>query len=66
MTTKDTRSDQIAALNDRARTTFTGCRLFLTRGIQTLPELIQAQIIGKVQSFDAFTSDNDPWGEHDF
>ena len=66
MTTKDTRSDQIAALNDRARRTMTGCRVFLTQGIQGLPELIPTQIIRKVQAFEEFGPDNDPYGEHDF
>jgi hypothetical protein len=66
MTTKDMRSDQIAALNDRARTTFTGCRVVLTEGIQALPDTIRLDILQQVRSFDAFTPDNDPWGEHDF
>ena len=32
----------------------------------SLPELIQDQIIRKVQAFEGFCPDNDPWGEHDF
>jgi len=62
----DTRSAQIAALNDQARKTLSGCRVFLTQGILGLPELIQNQIIRKVQAFEGFCPDNDPWGEHDF
>jgi hypothetical protein len=60
------RSEKIAALNDRARKTFMGCRVFLTQGIEALPELLQEDIIRSVRSFDAFTPDNDPYGEHDF
>jgi len=66
MTTKETRSHVIAALNDRARTTFTGCRVVLTEGIQALPDIDRLDILQRVQSFDAFTPDNNPWGEHDF
>jgi hypothetical protein len=66
MTTKDTRSYVIAALNDWARTTFTGCRVVLTEGIQALPDTDRLDILQQVRSFDAFTPDNDPWGEHDF
>jgi hypothetical protein len=58
--------DTIAALNDQARRTMTRCRVFLTQGIQGLPELIQTQIIRKVQSFEDFGPENDPYGEHDF
>jgi hypothetical protein len=59
-------SAAIAALNDHARQTFTGCRVLITRGISELqPELIQ-QIVHAVQSFDQFTADNDPYEEHDF
>jgi len=66
MMSNDTRSAQIAALNDQARKTLSGCRVFLTQGILGLPELIQNQIIRKVQAFEGFCPDNDPWGEHDF
>jgi hypothetical protein len=53
----------IAAINDRFRQTTTR-DLFITRGIQTLadvPGLVQA-----VRTFNEFTPDNDPYGEHDF
>lgn len=59
-------SAAIAKLNDHARQTFTGCRVFITRGISELePDLIQ-QIVKAVQSFNQFTPDNDPYEEHDF
>jgi len=55
-----------AELNDRFRRSFLGGRVFMTVGIQALPEGIQAAIFAKVQQFDTFTEDNDPYGEHDF
>ncbi len=60
------KSERIAALNDQFRTTFQGGRVLMTSGIQTLPEETRLGIFGKVMSFDDFTEDNDPHGEHDF
>jgi hypothetical protein len=59
-------SRQIAALNDAFRTSFNGGTLVLTAGIQALPEEVQVEILYKVRTFDEFTPDNDPHGEHDF
>ena len=60
----------IAAMNDQFRAQgatshLQGC-MFMTAGIAALPALTQAGILAKVQTFDAFTEDNDPHGEHDF
>lgn len=60
------KSRQIAALNDILRTTFHGGSLVLTTGIQALPEEVQVGILHVVRTFNAFTPDNDPHGEHDF
>ena len=57
---------QIATLNDVFRTSFNGGILLLTAGIQLLPEEVQVEILYKVRTFDDFTPDNDPHGEHDF
>jgi len=38
----------------------------LTEGIQNLPENLRFEVLQQVRSFDSFTSDNDPYGEHDF
>lgn len=59
-------TEKIANLNDEARQSLTGCRVFLTRGIHALGESAVRMIIAKVQAFDEFTEANDPYGEHDF
>ena len=41
-------------------------RLVQTSGICTLPLNKQSAIREKVETFDAFTPDNDPYGERDF
>ena len=56
----------IAALNDQARQSFTGCRVVITQGIQALGEASVVAVLQAVQKFDAFTAENDPFGEHDF
>lgn len=60
----DCEAGKIAALNDHARQSFTGCRVLITPGIQALGDV--AAVIRAVQQFDEFTADNDPYGEHDF
>jgi hypothetical protein len=59
-------SSRIAALNDETRQTFTGCRVFITAGIQAQDELFVAAVISAVREFECFGPDNDPYGEHDF
>jgi len=58
---------RIAELNDLARQAMgIACRLLLTEGIGSLSAEAQSAIIEKVQTFDAFTNDNDPYQERDF
>ncbi len=64
--TTETSVARIRALNDTARRTFIGGQFFLTRGVAELPPDDQATILDRVRTFDDFTGDNDPWGEHDF
>ena len=64
--TDKSQSDAIRDLNDQFRSTLTGGSLMLTAGIVALGAEVQARIIAAVQAFDAFTPDNDPYGEHDF
>ena len=55
---------KIAALNDAARKSFSGCRVYMTPGVQAL---YQTQAIAaRVQAYDDFTERNDPYGERDF
>lgn len=59
-------SNQIAALNDQFRTTFSGGKVVMTATFSVLPETIREQAIKAVQNFSKFEKDNDPYGEHDF
>jgi hypothetical protein len=54
----------IAALNDHARRSFTGCRVVITQLVQALDN--PPDLLDQVRRYDAFTPDNDPYGEHDF
>ncbi len=57
----------IAALNDLCRKAMgVAGRVYQTTGISALPPEDQSAIREKVETFDAFTPDNDPHGEHDF
>ena len=57
---------RIRALNDAFRNTFAGGQVLLTPGVNELPSDVRAMAIRKVATFDAFTPDNNPHGEHDF
>ena len=61
-----TQTEAIRDLNDKFRRELHGGTLLLTAGIVALGAEAQARIIAAVQAFDAFTPDNDPYGEHDF
>jgi hypothetical protein len=63
---KNDKSIRIRELNDLLRRTFTGGKVVMTDGVAALPENELAQLLAKVRSFDEFTNDNDPYGEHDF
>jgi len=54
------------ALNDVFRKTFRGGRVMMTAGVNTLTDAVQRAVFRKIQAFDAFDDENDPWGEHDF
>ncbi len=56
----------LAQLNDCFRQSLSGGEVFVTSGIAALPPAVQAELLGRVQRFDQFTEDNDPYGEHDF
>ncbi|GJL59732.1 MAG: hypothetical protein NPIRA03_25890 [Nitrospirales bacterium] len=70
-----TDSNTIAELNDRFRsrlhipqfgTPDIPGKFLLTRGVANLLPQDQIIILAEVREFNAFTEDNDPYGEHDF
>lgn len=65
-TAAQTKTDRIRVLNDNFRTTFIGGRLLTTAGVAELPADVKARLLLAVQSFSAFSSDDDPHHEHDF
>lgn len=57
---------KIRELNDRFRRTGIGGRFVMTGGVRALGQIALAQILQEVASYDEFSEDNDPYGEHDF
>lgn len=64
-TTRD-RAHRIRELNDAFRASFTGGKVMMTAGVDALAMDVKRAALAKVQTFDAFTKNNDPYGEHDF
>jgi hypothetical protein len=60
------KAEAIRNLNDRFRKTLEGGRALVTRDVLARGEAFASQVIAAVKAFDAFTPDNDPYGEHDF
>jgi hypothetical protein len=61
------RAERIARLNDLARRAIgIACVVVAGGGIRALPEADQSRLRELVETFDAFTPDNDPYGERDF
>jgi hypothetical protein len=56
----------VRALNDRFRATFVGGLVVVTEGVKALDENAKRRLLAKVRSFDAFSPEDDPYGEHDF
>ncbi len=57
---------RIRQLNDQFRTTLSGGTVVVTAGVQALPVETYTEVLKAVVTFDDFTPDNDPHGEHDF
>lgn len=60
---------KIAELNDKLRKNlFTPSKnqVFISAGVSSLPYLEQARLLDKVQKFNDFNEDNNPYGERDF
>lgn len=67
MTTTTENTAKIRELNDAFRKGFPlNGKRYITDGIFALDCDDRAAILEKVRTFDAFTEDNDPHGEHDF
>lgn len=59
-------TSRIRQLNDTFRSTLKGGRVFITEAVTALDDITQTRLLNLVRSFDNFTEDNDPYGEHDF
>jgi hypothetical protein len=59
-------ADKIRTLNDAFRRSFAGGQVMMTAGITALSIVTKSKVLAEVQTFNAFTSDNDPHDEHDF
>jgi hypothetical protein len=60
------RTTLIRELNDAFRTTLSGGQGYFTSDVAALGDAFCAKALAEVRGFDAFTPDNDPYGEHDF
>jgi Protein of unknown function (DUF3768) len=59
-------ASRIRDLNDQLRRSLTGGVLMMTRGIIALGAKRQMAILSAIASFDDFSLEDDPYGEHDF
>jgi hypothetical protein len=57
---------RIRELNDQFRKSLMGGRILMTPGVSTLSSEQTVELLTAVKTFDSFTEDNDPYGEHDF
>ncbi len=60
------KTERIRELNDLLRKQHEGGQVFITDGIGALSIPTVARILFAVRDFDAFTKDNNPYGENDF
>ncbi len=60
------RTTRIRDLNDAFRTTLEGGRCLFTAGVSDMEIPFSTAALAAVRAFKEFTSDNDPYGEHDF
>lgn len=56
---------RIRELNDAFRQSFSGGRVVMTPTVQALPDLARAELAQRVRTFDGWTAENDPFGQHD-
>jgi hypothetical protein len=60
------RTNKIRDLNDAFRKTLVGGEKFFTAEAAAMGPKFMVAALATVRSFDAFTVENDPYGEHDF
>ena len=60
------RTVRIRELNDAFRTTLEGGQCLFAAGVSGFGVAFATQALSMVKAFNDFTSDNDPYGEHDF
>jgi hypothetical protein len=65
-TTKGDHNALVCALNDSFRQSFMGGQVIITNGTNALAIDDKLALFEAIKTFDAFTLDNDPYGEHDF
>jgi hypothetical protein len=68
MSSTEAKRARIRELNDAFRTTLNPQlgKVLLSAGVSELPSDVCMTAIQKTRTFDAFSPDNDPHGEHDF
>ena len=59
-------TSKVRELNDRLRLTFVGGSVLLSNGVASLDDDAKRRLLAAVRTFEAFSPDNDPYGEHDF
>jgi Protein of unknown function (DUF3768) len=59
-------TSKVQQLNDAFRKTITGGQPCLTSGVTALGETFTTKALALVRGFYVFTTENDPYGEHDF
>ena len=59
-------ASRIRELNDQFRHALTGGLLHITRDVIALGGKRQSAILDAIAAFDAFSPEDDPYGEHDF
>ena len=62
----DDKKARIRALNDLFRRTSQGGQILMTHGVSNFNHETIGRIAEAVKNYDDFSSDNDPYGEHDF
>ncbi|MCT4655992.1 MAG: DUF3768 domain-containing protein [Cohaesibacter sp.] len=60
------KAEQIRKLNDTFRQSFMGGQIMITNGTDRLSPTAKLELFDAIKGYDAFTEDNDPYGEHDF